>query len=240
MSDSNAAVPPGWYPDVEVPGGQRWWSGSDWTDHRTPPAQPQAAPQYSQPQYAQPQYAPQQQYGVQPYAQPQYAPIALPEHAWPYVGQPAPPGVEVPLWAPLYNATMGQAWKRFWRKYLDFSGRASRSEYWFAALWAFILMFGSYVVMTVLMTVLGATLATNSDGAVAFSIILGVLGLLWLVGYIALALPLISVAVRRLHDAGYSGAYYFMGFIPLVGGILLLVYLLTESKPQGAVYDLPR
>lgn len=253
MSDPNApSVPPGWYPDVEVPGGQRWWSGSDWTDHRTPPADAPAAPQYAQPQqYAQAQYSQPAQYGQPHYAQPQYAqpqyvqpqqyaPVALPEHAWPYVGQAAPPGVEVPLWAPLYGATMGQAWKRFWRKYVDFSGRASRSEYWYAALWVFILTFGSYIVMTVLFAVLGSVLVTSSDGAAAFGIISGVLGFLWLLAYIAIVLPMIALAVRRLHDAGYAGYYYFMGFIPFVGGILLLVYLVSESKPQGAIYDLPR
>src|SRR5690606_38408672 len=74
MSDPNApVVPPGWYPDVEVPGGQRWWSGSDWTEHRTPPAQPQYAQSpYVQPPYAQPAYA-QPAYAQPAYAQPAYA-----------------------------------------------------------------------------------------------------------------------------------------------------------------------
>src|SRR5690606_31218895 len=123
MTDpSSPMVPAGWYPDHDVPGGQRWWSGIEWTEYRTPPA---AAPQYAAPQYAAPQYA---------YA-PAATPIALPADAWPYVGQAAPVGTAVPLWAPLYGATMGQAWTRFWRKYADFSGRASRSEYWLAYLW---------------------------------------------------------------------------------------------------------
>lgn len=226
MSDPNTpVVPPGWYPDVEVPGGQRWWSGSSWTDHRTPPAQAAYTQQYVQPAYT---------------TAPHYAPVAFPEHAWPYVGQAAPPGVEVPLWAPLYGATMGQAWKRFWRKYADFSGRASRSEYWFGALWVFLLTFGTYLVGAVLLAVLGSVLVMSREAATAFGLIAGLLGLLWFAAYLALLVPMISLAVRRLHDAGYSGYYYFMGLIPFVGGILLLVYLLTESKPQGAAYDLPR
>ena len=138
MTDSTPpTVPAGWYPDPDVPGGQRWWSGIGWTEYRTPPA---AAPQYATSQYSAPQHA---------YA-PAAAPVALPPDAWPYVGQPAPLGTVVPLWAPLYGATMGQAWNRFWRKYADFSGRASRSEFWFAYLWFFILMFGSYFVFAIL------------------------------------------------------------------------------------------
>lgn len=231
MTDSTTpTVPAGWYPDPEVPGGQRWWSGIEWTEYRTPPA---AAPQYATSQYSAPQYA---------YA-PAAAPVALPPDAWPYVGQPAPLGTVVPLWAPLYGATMGQAWNRFWRKYADFSGRASRSEFWFAYLWFFILMFGSYFVFAILFAVvasIGSAVDGSSGNGAAYGIGAGVIGLLWLAGFIAAMIPMISVAVRRLHDAGYPGYYYFMGFIPLVGGILLLVYFASESRPQGAVYDLPR
>jgi uncharacterized membrane protein YhaH (DUF805 family) len=240
MTDpATPSVPAGWYPDPDVAGGQRWWSGIEWTEYRTPPA---AAPQYAaQPYAAQP-------YAASPYAAPQYAyapaaaQLALPPDAWPYVGQAAPLGTAVPLWAPLYGATMAQAWTRFWRKYADFSGRASRSEYWLAYLWFVILIFGSYFVFAVIFALVGGISSTvdRSGGSAAVGIGAGVFGLLWLGAYIAAMIPMIAVSVRRLHDAGYPGYYFFMGFIPLVGGILLLVYLVTESRPQGAIYDLPR
>jgi uncharacterized membrane protein YhaH (DUF805 family) len=226
MTDSTIpTVPAGWYPDTDVPGGQRWWSGIEWTEYRTAPA---ATVQYAAPHYA---YAP------------VAAPIALPPDAWPFVGQAAPFGTVVPLWAPLYGATMGQAWTRFWKKYADFSGRASRSEFWFAYLWFFILVFGSYFVFALLFGVIagvGAAVDGSSGSGAAYGIGAGVIGLLWLGAYIAAIIPMLSVTVRRLHDAGYAGYYYFMGFIPFVGGILLLVYLATESRPQGAIYDVPR
>jgi len=224
MTDpTTPTVPAGWYPDPDVPGGQRWWSGIEWTEYRTPPA-------------ASPQYAP--QYGYAPAA----APVALPPDAWPYVGQSAPAGTVVPLWAPLYGATMGQAWTRFWKKYADFSGRASRSEFWFAYLWLVILLFGSYFVFAILLAVVGSigSAIDGSSSDAAFGIGAGVVGLLWVGAYIAAIIPMISVTVRRLHDAGYSGGYFFMGFIPFVGSILLIVYFVTDSKPQGAIYDLPR
>jgi len=238
MSDATTPqVPAGWYPDPDVPGGQRWWSGIEWTEYRTPPAAAQpATPRYAAAPYAAPQYAAPQ------YTYAPAAPITLPPDAWPYVGQAAPLGTEVPLWAPLYGATMGQAWTRFWKKYADFSGRASRSEFWFAYLWLVILLFGSYFVFAILLAVIGSigSAIDGSSGGTAFGIGGGVVGLLWVGAYIAAIIPMISVTVRRLHDAGYSGAYYFMGFIPFVGGIILLVYLATESRPQGALYDLPR
>ncbi len=137
---------------------------------------------------------------------------------------------------------MGQAWQRFWRKYADFTGRASRSEFWYAYLWVTMLTFGSYVLMLVLLGGLTAVIAAGSDssaGAVV-GVVSGLIGFLWFAAYLAMIVPFIAVSVRRLHDAGYGGVYYLMGFIPFVGGILLLVYLATESRPQGAAYDVPR
>jgi uncharacterized membrane protein YhaH (DUF805 family) len=236
MTDSTTpTVPAGWYPDPDVPGGQRWWSGIEWTEYRTPPVQQPTAVAAYAPQYGSPYATPQ-------YGYPPVAPV-LPPDAWPYVGQAAPLGTVVPLWAPLYGATMGQAWSRFWRKYADFSGRASRSEFWLAYLWFIILIFGSYFVFAILLGVVGAigsSVSGSSGNGVAYGIGAAIIGFLWLAAYIAAMIPMISVTVRRLHDAGYAGYYYFIGFIPLVGAILLLVYLATESRPQGAIYDLPR
>ncbi|MFT4284905.1 MAG: DUF805 domain-containing protein [Protaetiibacter sp.] len=212
MSDQAAPhVPPGWYPDAQAAGGYRWWDGTGWTEHRSGPAASSPIP------------------------------AAIPEDAWPYVGQ-ATPHLTVPLWAPLYGATMGDAWRRFWRKYTDFSGRASRSEFWFAYLWIFILLFGSYLVFAALVAGIAAAAASGGDGSVsaALGIGMGVIGLLWVAGYIAVMIPFIAVAIRRLHDAGYPGTYFLMGLIPFAGGILLLVYLATESRAAGMVYDLPR
>lgn len=199
MTDSTP-TPPGWYPDAEVPGGQRWWDGFAWTDYRQPPA------------------------GVAPVVA--YAPL---------------PSGPVPLWAPLYGASMGEAGRRFWKKYADFTGRASLSEFWFAYLWFFIVMFGAYLVFVVLAAIVGAVAVGSSDtGATTVTaILLGVLGTVLMVGYFALLLPLIAVGVRRLHDAGYPGTYCLFALIPFVGGILLLIYLLSASNPSGAMYDRP-
>ena len=86
----------------------------------------------------------------------------------------------------------------------------------------------------------GAGAAGDSSSYAGLGIGMGVLGLVLVAGYIAVMIPFIAVSVRRLHDAGYPGTYYFFGFIPFAGGILLLVYLATESRPAGLAYDLPR
>ncbi|AYF99140.1 DUF805 domain-containing protein [Protaetiibacter intestinalis] len=211
MSDQTTSAPPGWYPDAQVPGGERWWDGIGWTDfRRTASTVPPAV--------------------VASYASP-----------YGYASATTLPGGPVPLWAPLYGATMGQAWQRFWKKYADFTGRASRSEFWFAYLWIMILVFGTYLLLGIAGGVLGAVTASNgySSGSGAFGVVYGLVSLVLIVGWIGMFIPYLAVAVRRLHDAGYPGTYLLFSLIPFVGGILMIVFLVSESKPSGAIYDRP-
>jgi len=102
--------------------------------------------------------------------------------------------------------------------YADFDGRARRSEYWYFLLFNIVIMIPLYIVGII--------------GAASETLILSILGF-GLYGLVALALiiPSIAVVVRRLHDTGRSGWYYLMAFIPLVGGIILIVFLVEDSKP---------
>lgn len=95
------------------------------------------------------------------------------------------------------------------QNYCNFESRASRSEYWWFALFSILL-------------------------SAAISIIFGygslgeaISGLATL----ALLLPSIGLTVRRLHDMGKSGWWIFISFIPLVGAIILIVWLCQPSIP---------
>ncbi len=87
-------------------------------------------------------------------------------------------------------------------KYVDFKGRASRSEYWWFVLFIFLAYVGVGVV-----------------GSVAKA------PALILVVPFALLLPQLAAGVRRLHDTGKSGWWYLICLIPYVGGIVVLVLL---------------
>ena len=104
------------------------------------------------------------------------------------------------------------------KQYTKFSGRARRKEYWMFTLFSFIFA----IVVMILDNVLGTTfdLFGQSIGY----------GWLYLIYCLAIFLPGLAVFVRRLHDIGKSGWYYFLGLIPLIGTIILLVWLCRDSE----------
>ena len=103
-------------------------------------------------------------------------------------------------------------------KYATFSGRARRSEYWYFQLFNFI--------TNVLLAVISYFTFQN---AIIFIVLL--------YGLVVL-LPNIALVVRRLHDIGKSGWYYFVAFIPIVGAIWILVLLATDSEYGPNEYGL--
>lgn len=132
---------------------------------------------------------------------------------------------------PLYGADFYQSVKRFFGKYASFSGRASRSEYW----WVYL--FNSIVglVLIALFIVLGVggmDPVTQEMGAGATLPVL-LLVLYWL----ATILPGIALAVRRLHDGNFSGLLYLISVIPFFGGPVLFILLLMPSAPAGTRFD---
>jgi uncharacterized membrane protein YhaH (DUF805 family) len=100
------------------------------------------------------------------------------------------------------------------KKYAEFTGRATRTEYWMFTLFSLIVS----VVLTVLDGVIGTA------GALA--------------GLYALAtlLPSLGVLVRRLHDTGRSGWWFLVTFVPLVGFIVLIVFLVQDSQTAPNQY----
>ena len=108
------------------------------------------------------------------------------------------------------------------KKYADFSGRARRKEYWMFALFNALI----YIAILIFSAILGSI--DNS---------LALIGSLLLVVYaLAIFLPSLAVAVRRLHDTGRSGWWFLIAFVPFVGGIILLVFTVQDSMPGENQY----
>lgn len=121
---------------------------------------------------------------------------------------------------------MIEAYKKFWKGYVDFEGRSTRSDYWFAYLVNALITWGLYIVVAVFGGIAGAT---DSTVLAIFSLILGFIMFIYAV---AAFLPGLAVTVRRLRDAGYNWPYIFVAFIPLVGWIILIVLLCKPSKVE--------
>jgi len=121
---------------------------------------------------------------------------------------------------------MIEAYKKFWKGYVDFKGRSTPSDYWFACSAHLLIFFTWYLLLAVFERMVAET--GSSD---LFTI--GVILLLIFFAYgIAACLPGIALTVRRLRDAGYNWPYIFVAFIPFVGWIILIVLLCKPTKVE--------
>jgi uncharacterized membrane protein YhaH (DUF805 family) len=100
------------------------------------------------------------------------------------------------------------------RKYTDFNGRARRKEFWY---------FNLFHVLVVL-------------GLMAVDSAAGLGGFLFVIYPVAVVIPAIAVGVRRLHDTGRGAGWLLIGFIPVVGTIALVIFLLQDSQPHTNSY----
>jgi uncharacterized membrane protein YhaH (DUF805 family) len=135
---------------------------------------------------------------------------------------------------------MGAAFRRFWKKGVTFTGRASPSEYWKAWVATTGIAVALYVLSSIV-SAAGLAAVMNSGNYSAYSAVAGFSTFLLVVAFlyaIAVAIPSIAVAVRRLHDTNQPGAMYLLTFIPFVGGLILLIMLTQASRPEGARFDL--
>lgn len=140
---------------------------------------------------------------------------------------------------PLRGAPFAEAVTRFFRRYAVFTGRASRSEYWWVMLFQG-LVYLMWAALLVVAATAGGGLETDpvpEDGStdnVAFTVVIVAFGVYWL----ATLVPTIAVRTRRLHDAGFSGWFQLLSLLPQAE-LAVLVLTLLPSNPNGRRYDRP-
>lgn len=94
-------------------------------------------------------------------------------------------------------------------KYMDFNGRAPRSEYWYYIL--------GYVIAYLVLSILGGLISQTVSMVLVSLLGLGVL------------LPSLAVGVRRLHDVNKSGWWLLIALIPLIGSLILLYFFVQKG-----------
>ena len=109
------------------------------------------------------------------------------------------------------------------RKYADFSGRARRSEYW---KFMFFTMIVEVLTTAVFTTIIPIVVDINGSE----------ISLIYLAACLIFALPKLAVSVRRLHDIGKSGWFYFISLIPVVGQIIFFIWCVKDSEARTNKY----
>ena len=98
------------------------------------------------------------------------------------------------------------------KKYAVFSGRARRKEYWMFYLF--------YLIFAIVLSIIDSILGTGGGGA----------GLLSGLFVLAMLIPSIAVTFRRLHDTDRSGWWVLIALVPLIGAIILLIFMIQDSQ----------
>ena len=104
-------------------------------------------------------------------------------------------------------------------KYATFSGRARRKEYWM-----FLLI---NLVVSVALALIDSLIGSVSESG---------MGLLSSVYSIGVLIPSLALSVRRLHDTGRTGWWVLISIIPVIGAVVLLVFMLLDSEPGSNRY----
>lgn len=109
--------------------------------------------------------------------------------------------------------------KVVFENYANFQGRARRKEYW---------LFGvGYTILSVVALIIDMIIGTDEMG-----LLQSLLGL-------AVLVPSVAVTARRLHDTNRSGWWQLLWFIPIIGWILLIIWLASDTEPQDNKWGAP-
>lgn len=124
-----------------------------------------------------------------------------------------------------------EAIKTVYGKYATFQGRATRSEYWYFYLF--------FVVVDLVLVYGSAIIGSVCNGLEGFAEGTTVGTVLYCIFALASLLPSLGVAVRRLHDTNRSGWNLFWSLLPLIGAIILLIYMVQPSKEDNQYGEKP-
>ena len=100
------------------------------------------------------------------------------------------------------------------KNYANFQGRAHRTEYWMFTLIHILILFVLYMA----------------------EVMMGIPGVLSFIYSLALFVPMLAVACRRLHDTGRSGWWILISFVPVIGPVILLIFVVLDSENRTNQY----
>ena len=135
---------------------------------------------------------------------------------------------------------MINAYKNFFKNYAEFTGRSTRSDYWWVWLGNFILSIPFWIIyfytvfLSVVMDSVGETLSDTT------SIFLGLVVIFYVIFFLAILVPTLALSVRRLRDAGFHWAFIFLRFAPMGGIALLILHAMPTKETKVVNYSEPQ
>ena len=135
---------------------------------------------------------------------------------------------------------MINAYKNFFKNYAEFTGRSTRSDYWWVWLGNFILSIPFWIIYfyTVFLSVVMASV--DDSVSEATFMVLGLVVIIYAIFYLAILVPTLALSVRRLRDAGFHWAFIFLRFAPMGGIALLILHAMPTKETEVVNYSEPQ
>ena len=128
---------------------------------------------------------------------------------------------------------MINAYKNFFKNYVEFTGRSTRPDYWWVWLGNLILSIPFWIIYfyTVFLS------AVMDSASEATFMVLGLVVIIYAIFYLAILVPTLALSVRRLRDAGFHWAFIFLRFAPMGGIALLILHAMPTKETEVVNYS---
>ena len=132
---------------------------------------------------------------------------------------------------------MINAYKNFFKNYAEFTGRSTRSDYWWVWLGNFILSIPFWIIYFYTVFLSAVMASVDDSVSEATFMVLGLVVIIYAIFYLAILVPTLALSVRRLRDAGFHWAFIFLRFVPMGGIALLILHAMPTKETEVVNYS---
>ena len=132
---------------------------------------------------------------------------------------------------------MIDAYKNFFKNYAEFTGRSTRSDYWWVWLGNFILSIPFWIIYFYIVYLSTVMDSVSDSASEAIFMVFGLVAIIYAVFYLAILVPILALSVRRLRDAGFHWAFIFLRFAPMGGLALLILFAMPTKETEVVNYS---
>ena len=135
---------------------------------------------------------------------------------------------------------MIQAYKNFFKGYAEFTGRSTRSDFWWVWLGNFVISIPFWIIYFYTVFLSTVMYSVSDSASEATFMVFGLVAIIYAVFYLAILVPTIALSVRRLRDAGFHWAFIFLRFAPMGGIALLVLHAMPTKETEVVNYSEPQ